>query len=71
MEEIQDNLLAHIAEAEREGCLGEIEGLRIGLAGAEDKLARIGQRSSRAMALGIPGRAVGLVHSAMPAQRRT
>lgn len=71
LEEIRDNLLARIAEAEREGWLGEIEGLRISLAGAEDKLARIDQRSSRAIDLGMPGRAAGPVHSAMPGQRRT
>jgi hypothetical protein len=38
--EIHDNLLARIAEAEREGWLGEAEGLRISLAGANDKLAQ-------------------------------
>ncbi|MFE9122854.1 hypothetical protein [Streptomyces sp. NPDC007172] len=37
--EIRDNLHARIAEAEREGWLGEVEGLRVSLAGAEDKLA--------------------------------
>jgi len=39
--EIRDNLIARIAEAEREGWLGEVEGLRISLAGAHDKLAQI------------------------------
>ena len=39
--EIRDNLIARIAEAEREGWLGEVEGLRISLAGANDKLAQI------------------------------
>jgi hypothetical protein len=43
--EIRDNLLARIAEAEREGWLGEIEGLKVSLAGAEDKLAQIGRRT--------------------------
>ncbi|MFJ2582941.1 tyrosine-type recombinase/integrase [Kitasatospora aureofaciens] len=66
LEEIRDNLLARIAEAEREGWLGEIEGLRISLAGAEDKLARIDQRSSRAIDLGMPGRAAGPVLSTAP-----
>jgi hypothetical protein len=66
LEEILDNLLARIAEAEREGWLGEIEGLRISLAGAEDKLARIDQRSSRAIDLGMPGRAAGPVLSTAP-----
>ncbi|MET9885502.1 hypothetical protein ABZZ20_20675 [Streptomyces sp. NPDC006430] len=71
MEEIRDNLIARITEAEREGWLGEVEGLRISLAGAEDKLAQIDQRGSRAIDLGMPSRAAGPVHSAMPAQRRT
>ncbi|MER5915719.1 hypothetical protein ABT124_36145 [Streptomyces sp. NPDC001982] len=31
MEEIRDNLVARIAEAEREGWLGEVEGLRVSL----------------------------------------
>ena len=42
--EIRDNLTARIAEAEREGWLGEIEGLKISLAGASDKLAQIDRR---------------------------
>ncbi|WP_406323660.1 hypothetical protein [Streptomyces sp. NBC_01637] len=52
--DIRDNLLARIAEAEREGWLGEIEGLRISLAGAEDKLAQIDQRGSQVIDLGMP-----------------
>ena len=40
--EIRDNLIARIAEADREGWLGEAEGLKISLAGAEDKLAPVG-----------------------------
>jgi hypothetical protein len=43
--EIRDNLIARVAEAEREGWLGEAEGLKISLAGAEDKLAQIDRRS--------------------------
>ncbi|WP_232525695.1 site-specific integrase [Mycobacterium intracellulare] len=43
--EIRDNLLARIAEAEREGWLGEVEGLQVSLAGAEDKLAQVDRRS--------------------------
>ncbi|MGA5412064.1 hypothetical protein ACPCSC_33025 [Streptomyces lavendulocolor] len=39
--EIRDNLLDRITEAEREGWLGEIEGLRISLAGAESKIDQI------------------------------
>jgi hypothetical protein len=51
--EIRDNLTARIAEAEREGWLGEVDGLRISLAGADDKLAQIDRRSRQAD-LGIP-----------------
>jgi hypothetical protein len=39
--DIRDNLIARITEAEREGWLGEIEGLNISLTGANDKLAQI------------------------------
>jgi hypothetical protein len=42
--EIRDNLVVRIAEAEREGWLGEIEGLKISLAGANDKLDQIDRR---------------------------
>jgi integrase-like protein len=53
--EIRDNLTARIAEAEREGWLGEAEGLKISLAGAEDKLAQIDRRARPAtVALGMP-----------------
>jgi hypothetical protein len=52
--EIRDNLTARIAEAEREGWPGEIEGLKISLAGAQDKLTQISRRTSRAIDLGIP-----------------
>ncbi|MFE1548123.1 hypothetical protein [Streptomyces sp. NPDC058718] len=51
MEEIRDNLIARIAriaEAEREGWVGEVEGLRVSLAGAEDKLAQIMRSTARA-----------------------
>ncbi|MFE3202941.1 hypothetical protein [Embleya sp. NPDC059237] len=48
LEEIRDNLIARIAEAEREGWLGEVEGLRVSLAGAEDKLAQITRSTARA-----------------------
>ena len=41
-----DNLIARIAEAEREGWLGEVEGLQISLGGANDKLAQIDHRST-------------------------
>jgi hypothetical protein len=53
--EIRDNLTARIAEAERQGWLGEIEGLKISLSGAEDKLAQINRRAAPGTAdLGIP-----------------
>jgi len=51
--EIRGNLLDRIAEAEREGWPGEIEGLKISLAGAEDKLAQIDRRAGP-VDLGIP-----------------
>ncbi|MFD5548727.1 hypothetical protein ACFWJQ_18595 [Streptomyces goshikiensis] len=44
-----------LAEAEREGWLGEIEGLKVSLAGAEDKLAQIDRQSQKAtISLGMP-----------------
>jgi hypothetical protein len=52
--EIRDNLLARIAEAEHEGWLGEVEGLKVSLAGAEDKLGQLDRRSQTTINLGIP-----------------
>jgi len=52
--DIRDNLAARIAEAEREGWLGEVEGLQISLASAEDKLAQIHRRTTTTVDLGIP-----------------
>jgi hypothetical protein len=46
LEEIRDNLLARIAEAEREGWAGEAEGLKVSLAAAA--------RRAEAVSLGIP-----------------
>jgi hypothetical protein len=54
LHEIRDNLIARIAEAEHEGWLGEVEGLRVSLAGAEDKLAQIDRRTATTTELGIP-----------------
>ena len=56
LEEIRDNLIARIAEAEREGWLGEVEGLKVSLAGAEEKLRRLdrGHGQHAAVDLGIP-----------------
>jgi hypothetical protein len=52
-EEIRDNLLARIAEAEREGWHGETEGLQISLTGVRDKLSQI-TATPRPVSLGIP-----------------
>jgi hypothetical protein len=52
--EIHDNLAARIAEAQREGWLGEMEGLKISLTGAEDKLTQISRRTATTADLGIP-----------------
>ena len=57
LEEIRANLRDRIAEAEREGWLGEIEGLKVSLAGTEDKLDQIDaalQRQEQAVHLGMP-----------------
>jgi Phage integrase family len=56
LEEIRDNLLARIAEAQREGWLGEVEGLQVSLAGASDKLAQLDRRvrSHATVELGTP-----------------
>ncbi len=57
LEEIRGNLHARIAEAEREGWLGEAEGLKISLAGTGDKLAQIDatlRRQATAVQLGMP-----------------
>ena len=51
------NLLDRIAEAEREGWLGEVEGLQVSLAGADDKLTQITaslRRTADAVQLGMP-----------------
>jgi hypothetical protein len=54
--EIRENLIARIAEAQREGWPGEVEGLQISLTGAQDKLAQLDRRphSTTTVALGIP-----------------
>ncbi|MFG2584202.1 tyrosine-type recombinase/integrase [Streptomyces malaysiensis] len=57
LEEIRNNLHARINEAEREGWLGEVEGLRISLTAAEEKLAQLDARQRRRESpvfLGIP-----------------
>ena len=53
--EICDNLVARITEAEREGWLGEVDGLKVSLAAARNKLAQLDQRTRQnATQLGIP-----------------
>jgi integrase-like protein len=63
--EIRDNLIARIAEAEREGWHGEAEGLKISLAGARDKLAQIDRRSASAepVTIGMPAFAPAVPHT--------
>ncbi len=53
---IRDNLIARIGEAEREGWVGEAEGLKISLDGARQKLAQMDQLARRAATvhLGMP-----------------
>jgi len=51
--QLVENLTARIAEAEHEGWLGEVEGLKISLAGANDKLAQIDRRSPPAAPVNI------------------
>lgn len=54
--EIRDNLLARIAEARREGWLGEVDGLQISLTGARQKIAQLDQLATSATtSLGMPG----------------
>lgn len=55
--EIRDNLRDRITEAEREGWLGEVEGLSVSLAAAEEKIAELAARQDRRQSptfLGIP-----------------
>jgi hypothetical protein len=54
-ESAQRPRIASIREAEREGWLGEIEGLKISLAGADDKLGQIDRRThGEPVNLGMP-----------------
>jgi hypothetical protein len=57
LEQIRDNLIARITEAESHRWYGEAEGLKISLAGANAKLAQMDQISAsrtKTVQLGIP-----------------
>ena len=57
LEEIRNNLIARIAEAESHHWYGEAEGLKVSLAGANAKLAQMDQISAsrtKTVQLGIP-----------------
>ncbi|MFE3591388.1 hypothetical protein ACFXOY_28240 [Streptomyces niveus] len=58
--EIRDNLIDRITEAEKEGWLGEIEGLQVSLAGARAKFDQIDAATTgRPVDLGLPTRRTG------------
>jgi hypothetical protein len=73
--EIHDNLRDRITEAEREGWLGEIEGLQVSLIAAQAKIAQIDAatiRHKQVIDLGLPTFekiTAGLSTVAMPPQR--
>jgi hypothetical protein len=55
--EIRDNLRDRISEAEREGWLGEAEGLRVSLTAADEKITQLDARQERKKSpifLGVP-----------------
>ena len=52
--EIHNNLLERIAEAKREGWLGEVDGLQVSLAATRQKLAHLDERATTVVNLGIP-----------------
>jgi len=55
--DIRGNLTARIAEAQREGWLGEAQGLKVSLAAADAKLAQVDRLIARrrdAISLGMP-----------------
>ena len=55
--QIRDNLIARITEAESQRWLGEAEGLKVSLAGADAKLAQMDQitaQRNHSVQLGIP-----------------
>jgi site-specific recombinase XerD len=52
--EIRDNLLARISEAHQQGWLGEIDGLKVSLSAANNKIAQLEESSRRTTNLGMP-----------------
>jgi hypothetical protein len=73
LQEIHDNLLARIAEAESHRWYGEAEGLKVSLAGAKAKLAQMDQISGRrthAVHLGIPSFTDTAGRATEPAENR-
>jgi len=71
LEEIRRNLHDRIAEAEREGWLGEVEGLKVSLAGTDEKLVQIDAALSRqatTVQLGIPAFPIIAARIAAPEQ---
>lgn len=73
MTEIRDNLISRIEEAEREGWLGEVDGLKISLAGAEDKLHEMKRLEQRfpTIHLGMPDFGRVTATTVTPAQTGT
>ena len=69
--EIRSNLTDRIAEAEREGWHGEVEGLKVSLAGADAKLAQLNQMARRAATtfLGMPAFADIAGRAALPVSK--
>jgi len=55
--DIRENLITRIEEAQREGWLGEAEGLKVSLAAAEQKLVQLDDLAARraTIHLGMPG----------------
>lgn len=60
MTQIHDNLVDRIAEAHREGWLGEVDGLNISPAAALHKLTQLGTLAARqrAVHIGMPTKPV-------------
>jgi len=64
--EIRDSLLARIGEVREQGWLGEVEGLQVSLAAANDKIAYLDllhSRRSSTTDLGTPGFPAAITHS--------